>query len=350
MWTNISPLHCYFRSLTQLKKQDESPSIDIVLYQRIKITKVVITSLLALSALSAFIASIVCAVLYTAPIFLTLMLVAVASSLLAYIAHKQLSRIANDNWTTLLTSYFNRMPAVTAANLFETFGNHFSFWQHFHNPNFYLALPRYADEFTYSLLSPVLYRAALSDTRYPKFLVNPIHPNVNYVSPNSNPSSQAIYTLLTNETIHQQDATDQNLKDVSLCSFAPTETHVSTTNVSQNLTQLEVKRCPNFLIHTRGPMLKEFDGPKQEIINQYFLRALISYKKILQKSIGSQSLHTVSVPIFSFIYENDDDFTHIDHLTAKKLCLSALVQAMNDMAHIQPGKLLVCVQLISKSV
>lgn len=316
---------------------------EVLVYRQTKIARVVMIVLLSLLSLSTLTIGVVCAVLYSAPAFLSLLVVSVSSSIFAYIAYKHFVRIANDNWSALLSTRFNQLSAATANNLFETFGNHLSFWQHKHNPNFYFALPRYADEIPYSLLSPILYRAALADTSYPRFLVNPIHPAFQSIEPTSNPSSQAIYDAITKDELQ----TEQNSYEDSQYLFAPTESRCSILTIPQHVSKVKASRCPHYLIHTRGPMLAEFKGTQQEIIDQYYLRAFISYKKILRTAIGTQLLHTISVPIFSFVYEQDDDFTCVDHFTAEKLCLSALVHAMDSLAYTQPGKILVCVQLSS---
>lgn len=297
------------------------------------------TIFLILLASASLVGGIVCSI-YLSPVFASLILATVLLSIAALAAHHWVSQRMPKNWIHLLTSYFHKLSAATAANSFECFGNHLTVWQHRHNDNMYLAIPRYTDEIPYSLFLPVLYRATLLNRRnYLKFLVNPIHPHQPYIDCQSNPSSQAIYASLS---INQQQQQSSH-------PFLPTETRITPMISPPSMPQKKRLRSPNFLIHTRGPMLSECTGTKQEITNQYYLRALLSYKNILKQTVGTQSLHTVVVPLFSFVYEKNDDFSIIDPIAAEQLCLSALIQAMNSLAYTQPRKLLIFIQLATSN-
>ncbi|AFS24450.1 membrane protein [Chlamydia psittaci] len=321
-----------------------------------KILKITSLSILGTLTIGTGVAGITLAIVLGMP---ALALLAVSSVLLAIVTvgvYKYFQQKADGDWSGALNQHFRTLPEQSAqANFLVSPGAHLSFHQNKKNPGVklgiqesvtpgftikFLALPRSNTFKTVTSQSGIAFNALLPASQ-------------TLISQNSN-QSRLFFRELLNLGQTSQWSASQYQGDTSIkLPFGPTEARSTKLSIKDSPTMTHPKKenFPEYIGHVRGPRLEEFSGEDDEVVNDYYNRALFAYENCLEEAIN-RGCSIVSVPLFSSVYEIE----HRDEqpkqnrnyewiLNCNELCKKALIEAIDKIACSNPNSLRLLVLL-----
>lgn len=327
---------------------DTSPTTS-PLWNRAKIIRTAVISLLITLSLGAAVAGTTLSIVFATPIFVTLILASVLFAISAYASYKLLTPPPSIqfDWTKKLNDQFIPLPDKTVSAYFVAPYQYGSFYQNKWNPNIVLTMPR-NNHAPYMTLFPVKHRDAPSrPLNHHGIIVNPIHPSIQNVQASSSPLSTTIHHFLEAYPSGNKEWSYGKYKPHSdgtlQQTFLPTEVRLTPITTRDFATQHKKDNHPTYILHARGPSLEEFHGNEQSVLHRYYQNAKETYKNILEEAVSVRST-ILLLPLFSSVYDNTNT-SGINQTTADDLCMSAMLDAINDLAQTdQNSEMLIILQ------
>ncbi|AEB55252.1 macro domain-containing protein [Chlamydia psittaci] len=322
-----------------------------------KVLKITSLSILSALTLGTGVAGITLAIVLAMP---ALALLAVSSVLLALVTvgvYKYFQQKADGDWSGALNQNFRTLPESSAqANFLVSPGAHLSFHQNKKNPGVKLGIQESVTPgFTIKFLALPRSNTFKTVTSQSGIAFNALLPAAQtLISQNSN-QSRLFFRELLNLGQNSQWHASQYQGDTSIkLPFGPTEARSTKLSIKDSPTMTHPKKesFPEYIGHVRGPRLEEFSGEDNEVINDYYNRALFAYENCLEEAIN-KGCSIVSVPLFSSVCELDSreeqprqDRNYEWILDCNALCKKALIEAVDKTARANPNslKLLVLLQ------
>ncbi|BAE81557.1 hypothetical protein [Chlamydia felis Fe/C-56] len=322
-----------------------------------KVLKITSLSILGALAVGTAVAGITLAIVLGSPALAALAVASVLFAGIAVLVHKHLTQKADGNWSQALDINFRELPPqFINANFVVTPGATFSFYQNKKNPQVKLGIQEDSlSGFSLKFLALPRSNTARTVTGQKGIAFNILLPSPQTsISLNTN-QAHAFFSTLTKHNQHHLWSASQYQGQTSIRQpFAPTEVRSTKLDI-KNKTSIplsEKETYPAFIGHARGLKLEEFSGENEQVMNNYYNRALFTYENCLKEAI-EKGCSVVSVPLFSSVCELHlkDKRPKQNHnyewlLGCNHLCKKALIEAVNNIALSNPNslKLLVLLQ------